>query len=163
MNRMLKKTTTENVMQNGLKAITIHQPWASLIAMGIKRIENRTWATKHRGPIAIHAGKSKKLYGLCQVKGDFYPLESLEIPYSKARPLSMEPFGAIIAVGVIADCFHIRDRVNTDPWATGPYCWVLESMVQLESPIPYSGQQLLWELNSDVAQTLLKILKKNAA
>ena len=38
-----------------MKAISIKQPWASLIANGIKDIENRTWATKYRGKILIHA------------------------------------------------------------------------------------------------------------
>jgi len=41
-----------------MKAITIQQPWAEMIARGLKRVENRTWRTSHRGPLAIHAGKS---------------------------------------------------------------------------------------------------------
>lgn len=41
-----------------MKAITIKQPWASLIALGKKKIETRSWQTKFRGPILIHAGKS---------------------------------------------------------------------------------------------------------
>ena len=40
-----------------MKAITIMQPWASLIACGAKRIETRSWKTEYRGPIAIHAAK----------------------------------------------------------------------------------------------------------
>lgn len=39
-----------------LKAITLYQPWATLVALGVKTIETRSWQTKHRGPIAIHAG-----------------------------------------------------------------------------------------------------------
>ena len=38
-----------------MKALTIKQPWASLIASGIKDIENRTWKTHYRGKIYIHA------------------------------------------------------------------------------------------------------------
>jgi len=40
-----------------MRALTIHQPWASLIAAGLKTIETRAWATKHRGQIVIHAGQ----------------------------------------------------------------------------------------------------------
>ena len=40
-----------------MKAITIWQPWASLLACGGKRFETRSWATSYRGPIAIHAAK----------------------------------------------------------------------------------------------------------
>jgi hypothetical protein len=41
-----------------VKALTIRQPWASLIAMGVKTIETRSWSTNYRGPLAIHAGAS---------------------------------------------------------------------------------------------------------
>lgn len=43
-----------------MKALTIRQPWASLIAAGVKTIETRSWSTKYRGPLAIHAGKSPR-------------------------------------------------------------------------------------------------------
>ena len=39
------------------KALSIRQPWAWLIVQGLKDIENRSWATKHRGPTLIHAAK----------------------------------------------------------------------------------------------------------
>ena len=38
------------------RALTLHQPWASLIALGVKTIETRSWSTPYRGPLAIHAG-----------------------------------------------------------------------------------------------------------
>lgn len=40
-----------------MKALTLHQPWATLLALGEKTIETRSWDTKHRGIVAIHAGK----------------------------------------------------------------------------------------------------------
>ncbi|WP_331281766.1 ASCH domain-containing protein [Paenibacillus sp. FSL H7-0357] len=40
-----------------MKAVTIIQPWATLIELGEKRFENRRWVTKHRGELVIHAGK----------------------------------------------------------------------------------------------------------
>lgn len=42
-------------------ALTIKQPWASAIMAGLKRVENRTWRTDYRGPLAIHAGLSRAL------------------------------------------------------------------------------------------------------
>lgn len=39
-----------------MKVLTLHQPWATLIAAGIKTIETRSWSTRYRGPLAIHAG-----------------------------------------------------------------------------------------------------------
>lgn len=38
-----------------MKVLTLHQPWASLVALGVKSIETRSWPTQYRGPLAIHA------------------------------------------------------------------------------------------------------------
>jgi len=40
-----------------MKALSIRQPWASLIVLGLKDIENRTWATRQRGTVLVHASK----------------------------------------------------------------------------------------------------------
>ena len=42
-----------------IKAISLWQPWASLIVCGAKEIETRSWSTKVRGTVAIHAAKTK--------------------------------------------------------------------------------------------------------
>ncbi|HHY88739.1 MAG TPA: ASCH domain-containing protein, partial [Chloroflexi bacterium] len=44
-----------------MKALSVRQPWAWLIAQGYKTVENRTWATNYRGPLLIHAGKKPDL------------------------------------------------------------------------------------------------------
>ena len=46
-----------------MKVLTLHQPWASLVALGVKTIETRSWSTQYRGPLAIHAA-AKVVYGL---------------------------------------------------------------------------------------------------
>ncbi len=40
-----------------MKVLTIKQPWATLIMQGDKRFEFRSWQTKYRGDLLIHAGK----------------------------------------------------------------------------------------------------------
>ncbi len=47
-----------------MKAISIRQPWASMIASGEKTIETRTWSTKYRGPLLIVASKKPAIEGL---------------------------------------------------------------------------------------------------
>ena len=42
-----------------MKALTLYQPWATLVAIGAKKIETRSWSTPYRGPLAIHAGKCR--------------------------------------------------------------------------------------------------------
>lgn len=41
-----------------MKALTLWQPWASLVALGVKTIETRSWSTGYRGPLAIHAAST---------------------------------------------------------------------------------------------------------
>src|SRR4051812_37374075 len=41
-----------------MKAISLYQPWASLVVLGIKRLETRRWRTPHSGLLAIHASRS---------------------------------------------------------------------------------------------------------
>ena len=45
-------------MSNMIKFITLTQPWATLVALGVKRIETRSWRTPYRGLLGIHAAKS---------------------------------------------------------------------------------------------------------
>jgi len=47
-----------------VKALTLHQPWASLIAYGYKTIETRSWSTRYRGELAIHAGLHEPPLGI---------------------------------------------------------------------------------------------------
>lgn len=51
-----------------MKALTLWQPWASLIALGVKSIETRAWSTSYRGPLAIHAAATTK--GFDMLPGD---------------------------------------------------------------------------------------------
>lgn len=125
-----------------MKAITICQPYASLIAEGRKRVENRTWPTKYRGPLAIHAGKSRNWLG----------------SWSGAMPDPM-PFGAVVATCRLSDCLSFSvatDRPSLPArleWVAdhrhtkGPYCWVLEEVDRLDDPLPCSGSQGLWDVD----------------
>ncbi len=63
--RITEDETLEGDGMNGscLKALTFYQPWAQLVALGVKTIETRSWSTKYRGPLAIHAGSSNEHTG----------------------------------------------------------------------------------------------------
>lgn len=85
-----------------MKALSIKQPWASLIAHGIKDIENRTWKTHFRGRIYIHAsGKSAgALYELLNEK----QIEAISNHWTAAPPFPDIPVSAIIGEVDIIDC-----------------------------------------------------------
>lgn len=129
-------------------ALTICQPWAWAIVHGPKRIENRTWPTRHRGPIAIHAGKSKAW--LCD-----------ELPDGTAVPTSQLVFGAVIGIAHLEDVVPV-DQCGDDPFAGGPWCWRLKNVIPLVEPVPCRGAQGLWIMPQDVLAQVRQQLPKEA-
>jgi hypothetical protein len=120
-----------------VKALTLHQPWASLIAEGVKRYETRAWTTRYRGPIAIHAG-------LRTVPGVGHGL----------------PHGCIVAIADLVDVLP-SDQVTADvvqrcvgDLAPGRYAWVLDDVRKLDLPIHCGGAQGLWQVAPAVASLL---------
>jgi hypothetical protein len=127
-----------------MKAITICEPYATLIARGDKRVENRTWRTNYTGSLLIHAGKSKA----------YCDLEELEMFEIEAAELT---FGAAIAVAELVGCvpiLGIRSGQFADRWpwlndhdhTEGPFCFVLQNVRRLKQPIPWSGCMGLWDV-----------------
>lgn len=120
-----------------MKALTICQPYAHMIACGEKRVENRTWPTQYRGPLLIHAGKSRAWL-------------------TDSDPDGMA-FGAVVATAQLVDCLRVErikcgDYADRYPWlkghrhALGPWCWVLGDVAVLQEPVPARGAQGLWDL-----------------
>lgn len=106
------------------RCLTVRHPWAHYIISGHKTIENRTWQTAHRGPLAIHAALILDLKS-------FRFIESLGL-----TPPEIFDTGAIIGVVDVVDCV----RGSADPWAfRGCWNWVLENPRPV-TPIPMKGQ-----------------------
>lgn len=124
-----------------MKALTIKQPWASLIAEGIKDIENRTWKTNFRGRIYIHCSAPKK-----------FKIELTDDQTIKAAPVLAKviepglPFGAIIGEVDIIDCVLGHKSI----WAQDDcYNWVLENAVLYDEPIlNVKGKLSFWKYES---------------
>lgn len=99
-----------------LKALSIQQPWATLIAECGKDIENRAWNTKFRGTILIHASK-KFDYSIFHTKGKLWELYEEHI-----GAVDFEK-GGIIGYVDIVDCVEKSDS----PWFFGPKGFVLKN------------------------------------
>lgn len=109
-----------------MKALTLRQPWASLVANGVKTIETRSWATKHRGRIAIHAGKGGRGYFYCQTvdnvlaRNPVVKKRELHMPDGAMIPdpgITTWPVGAVVALATLVDCVPIVENgwpVNED-------------------------------------------------
>ena len=139
-----------------MKALTIRQPWASLIALGIKQVETRSWDTAYRGPLAIHASKSIPLrigrhatYGQYDLERDHAGLllrgPDLAWPYRL-------PTGAVVAVvNLFQTCptsspeHRPSDLERSLGWhGPGWFAWSLSSVSPLVSPITALGSRCLW-------------------
>ena len=145
-----------------MKAITILQPWASLIACGAKKIETRGWATKYRGPIAIHAGKQWEMWRRRLTYNNpffeaLWPVMTEEELKSDGYGRSqMLPVGAVIAIAELVDCVEIGHEAELasgiivtgnelafGDYSLGRYAWLLENVRPI-TPVPARGQQGLW-------------------
>ena len=169
-------------MSSEIRIITLHQPWASLIALGLKKFETRSWATKYRGKLVIHAAKRP-------VDRD----DLADISYNTAGHLTWEqiseidyPLGGIVAIADLRDCLPMSNQeprtgqvnhfekgifesakwhvlihamspleLSVGDWQLGRYAWKLENVIALPHPIPFKGGQGLRRLtDTDVLATI---------
>lgn len=124
-----------------MKAITIHQPWAWAIVSGHKRVENRTWPTNYRGPLAIHVSKSLKTYRE-ELRGyaeQWRPGGEFGVQLPPKTDLHL---GHLIGLVDLIDCvpFDASDSRLAGPWGGGPWCFVLANPRLLPCPIPMTGR-----------------------
>lgn len=150
-----------------MKAITIRQPWASLIAFGDKIYETRSWSTKYRGPVAIHAGKNLDKDAFRYLITPLATMEQLQKCGITPYTVDDLPYGAVIAMADLVEVWQILHRagdtvaVSTSGgdsafmptekekafghWGNGSYAWELRNVRVLQKPIPAKGKQSLWE------------------
>jgi len=116
-----------------MKCLTVRQPWADLIVRGTKDVENRSWATRYRGPLLIQAS----------VNMTVADLEDVAHWYGIKIERSSLVFGAILGAVDLVDC---RKKVSS-PWHTrGQVGWYLANPRRLRFPIPNKGQLGLFEV-----------------
>ena len=148
-----------------MKALTMTQPWATLVAIGENSIETRSWGTRHRGPLAIHAAKG-------------FPRDARELtrlsPYRQALArhgypdAAALPLGGVIAVAALDDVMRfdrkslteVRSRARRGElppheadfgdFSAGRYGWILKEVKPLSEPIPARGMLGLWELPKEL-------------
>lgn len=153
-----------------MRAITVLQPWASLIAVGAKRYETRSWKTGYRGPLAIHAALDfpAAARALCKLE-----------PFASALLGNEDlPLGCVVATCNLAAVFATADEESLfeqgEDWpaserafgdfSPGRYAWLLQNVRALEVPVPARGKQSLWEWNAGELGLLLadpKSIMKN--
>ena len=129
-----------------MKALSIHQPWAWAILQAGKTVENRTWSTKYRGPILVHASKSRASYDREKTL-DWKARYGVDLP-----PWEELVTGAVVGVVDVVDCVSPTSSraIRLNPWTEGPVCWVLAKPRLLAKPVPFRGAQRLFEVPDEL-------------
>lgn len=141
---------------SALRALTLHQPWATLIAIGAKTIETRSWppprTVRPGDRLAIHAGKH-----VADWMNEEWEQRVRALLGSDWR-VSV-PRGAVVAVATLAAWGVTENRgrpwsavpgdISGDDllfgdWSPGRYAWVLTDVEPLDPPEPARGYQGLW-------------------
>lgn len=159
-----------------MKAITLWQPWATLIAIGQKRIETRSWSTKHRGLIAIHAAKWEP--SRSPDRCDDVTFAATGAPFAAVLTaagihVSDLASGAIVAVATLTGIAKTEDIVQWSQgllkheiefgnYTSGRFGWVLQDLVRLPEPVPCRGFQRLWTVPPDVERQVREQMGRTA-
>ena len=124
-----------------MKVITLKQPWATLVAEGLKKYEFRSWKFNYRGEILIHAGKGID-------KDAMKKFEHLNLNY---------PHSKIIAKVKILDCIELNDEINKQiieeneliyghKYDRTGYAWKLDLIEKINDETILSGKQGIWNI-----------------
>ena len=135
-----------------MKAITLWEPYATLIAVGAKRYETRSWPTRHRGPIAIHAAArwTPEQQRLARSRRVLGALSSAGVEEEGLKATA----GSIVAVATLVGCYRTEDidpaRIGADQlafgdWRRGRWAWLLDGVLRLDNPVFVRGRQGIWE------------------
>ncbi|MCB2200861.1 ASCH domain-containing protein [bacterium] len=138
-----------------LKALSIQQPWAGLILLGLKGLETRTWTTDYRGPLVIHAGKRYQKEADSYLWDSGFPevRDALNHPICKAM-------GGLIGVvdleGVVRWKPDLKPKSLCE--AYGCFGFDVRNPRILPEAIPWAGQLKLFDLPNDVVQAIEKMV-----
>lgn len=133
-----------------MKAISLWQPWATAMAIGLKTIETRHWSTNIRGLVAIHASKQ------WQISERRWAAELAEL--HNAPAIANPPLGKIVATGRLVAVKRTEDLLPTiseteetfGNYAPQRFGWLFEEIVALPIPVPIKGAQGFFDIPEEL-------------
>ena len=139
-----------------MKAISLKQPWATLVILGAKVYETRSWRTSHRGPLAIHAGTTlaDDMKRLCSQEPYCSVLRAAG--YRAAIDL---PRGAVLGTVTVVDVYATEDlepeslpanELAFGDFRPGRFAWKLANPAPLTTPIAFGGRRNLFEIPDNI-------------
>ena len=139
-----------------MRCISLLQPWATCVVLGLKRYETRTWATRHRGTLAVHASRRfpESLRAVCRQE----PLRRL-LREAGVAGWSELLTGVILGTVEVVDCRRVEalDPLGAGELALGDFrpgrwAWVLADPRPLAAPITYRGMQGIFDLPDPITR-----------
>jgi hypothetical protein len=147
-----------------MKALTLTQPWATLVAIGAKKVETRSWSTNYRGLLAIHAAKG--FPELAQQVCFTEPFRSVLLHQSSARIIwnrqtksSDFPLGQVIAIAQLVNVIAVEKYLAVGQeaafgdYSAGRFAWILKDLKILETPVSAKGSLGLWNWDGGVLES----------
>lgn len=148
-----------------IKAITLWEPWATLMVYGLKEIETRSWSTNYRGPLAIHAAKRWHDDQEFTIRRRDYADLLAELGFTRRDDFHL---GCVLAVVDLVGCWQteaLKPRLmaagksaelafgNYAPQRYGFYC---QNVRRLKKPLALKGAQGLfwWNVPDGLAKEL---------
>lgn len=129
------------------KALSLWEPWATAMRLGVKQNETRSWPTSYRGDLIICASKRKMTEEDLETLAEYVP----EAPYPYAAP-----YGCAICIVELMDCvpsaiFHGERSISLPfrevalgDYTIGRWVWRTHNLRPLKEPVPIKGHQGLW-------------------
>ncbi|XP_017269684.1 activating signal cointegrator 1 [Kryptolebias marmoratus] len=150
-------------ISDGGWCLSMHQPWASLLVKGIKRVEGRTWYTSHRGRLWIAAAAKKPT-----------PQEIAEVEAMYRHIYKKEPkFPNDYPSGCLLGCVNVTDCLSQEQFreqfpdtceeSASPFVFVCTNAQELLVKFPMKGKHKIWKLESHYHQGAKKGLLPSAA
>jgi hypothetical protein len=152
-----------------VKALTMTQPWATLVAVGENTIETRSWSTRYRGSLAIHSAKAFPAAARALCEEEPYRSVLAQGGYLSTEDL---PRGAVIALANLDDVIEFtrsslretrsrsalgalpRHEADFGDFSPGRFGFVLSHVQRLAQPVATKGMLGLWEVPPSLARTL---------
>jgi hypothetical protein len=147
-----------------IRGLTVRPPWSWAIAYAGKTVENRTWCTRYRGLIAIHAGMRPD-------RAAFADPRLLAFYERLDSPIPRYDCGRIVVIAELTDCHRWEGackpgQLACSPWAVttmGTWHWVLSAVRPLPTPVKCKGALGLWRLPGEAAKAVRAQLAAGAA
>merc|ERR1712062_665680 len=146
-----RKSKFPDRMDDGV-CLSMHQPWASLLVLGIKQVEGRSWKTMYRGRLWIASARREPTpFEIDEVEQQYckvYGLTRDQIPFPKVYPCT-----ALLGCVDMVDCLPNEDYVEqyvstglSNEMNASPYCFMCQNPRRLVLPGAISGEHKLWKM-----------------